>query len=77
MPRNEFGAEIINGFVVIDSTWNTAKTTRVILAMLPDASEYVTAIAGEIGVTEWYAGHYFHHTMRDAFEQALTDYRSR
>lgn len=78
MPINAFGAEVINGFVILDSQWNTAKTTRTIIGLRLDGEEYVTAVAGKVGVTEWHAGHYFHtnHT-RNAFERALADYRSR
>lgn len=78
MPINVFGSEVINGFVILDSQWNTAKTTRTIIGLRLDGEEYVTACAGPIGVTEWVSGHYFH-TVYDgnAFEKALADYKAR
>lgn len=76
MPINEFGAEVINGYVVIDSTWNTAKTARTIIAVHPTKwagkTEFVTACAGMVGATSWYSGHYF-----SEFEKAVADYKSR
>lgn len=82
MPINEHGAEVINGYVVLQSEWNTAKTARTIIAVrlqthsLP--GEYVTAVAGPIGCTEWYGGHYFNAAHDShAFSKACKDYESR
>lgn len=72
MPTNEFGAELINGYIVINSNWNYLGTARVIIAVLPDVSEFVTATAGKMGVTEWNNGHYF-----KEMERAFVDFKSR
>lgn len=81
MPINEFGAEVINGFVVIGSRWNDLRTARVIMAIRIDGAEIVTATAGKVGVKEWNNGHYFWDGNNDAIttriEEAKADYNSR